>query len=316
MNDDADLWIHGYLDGTLTDAQFAALSEWLRSDPANSRHFAHVALLHNRLADLHRDPTALPPPDVHASERTFPRRSRWWTITAAVAVACAAMLGAFALFNHTPGTVSAATLELSRVIAAQVRSPWRSYRIIVENERPIAAREDKKRAADGRPPKPSLSNARLHVGPEGRFVLAGDGPSGRWIAGSDGHQSWSVRGSGDVLVSDDPLHFRRDVPGHEHAMPLNELEAMLNRLRESYDVVVSSDDSSRRLLIATKRRGQRGPRQVEVSYDAASDELFTLRFVDMPHGTSRLTLRLEPLPSESAAREEAFFESSAHRGRR
>ncbi len=74
----------------------------------------------------------------------------------------------------------------------------------------------------------------------------------------------------------------------------------------------ASEGSTRRLLVALKRRGQRGPRQVEVAYDAASDVLFAIRFVDMPYGSSRLTLRLEPLPGPAAARQAVFFEHASH----
>jgi hypothetical protein len=49
-----------------------------------------------------------------------------------------------------------------------------------------------------------------------------------------------------------------------------------------------------------------------VAYDAASDQLFAIRFVDMPYGANRLTLRLEPLPGTPAAQQPKFFEHSAH----
>jgi hypothetical protein len=62
------------------------------------------------------------------------------------------------------------------------------------------------------------------------------------------------------------------------------------------------------LIVATKRRGQRGPRQVEVSYDPANDQLLAIRFVDMPYGSGRLTLRLEPFPSPPEALRADFFE--------
>jgi anti-sigma factor RsiW len=435
MNDDSQAWIHGYLDGTLTDAEFAAFSAWLRDDPRNAHRFADVALLHNRLAQLHQGPVAIRPPSVPlaeigddsldetsdakqpsvetsdpmaigrdsvapsvtapiattppvttpiaaspitaspitaspitASRRVNGRTVRRWAIAGGTLALAGIVVAALALFQNSTGTVSAATRELTRVITAQSRSPWRSYQIIVESERAMPAKGDRRRDADGRPPKPLLNEAKLYVGPNGRFVLVGGELAGGWIAGSNGGQSWSMRGAEPVLVSDDPLHFRRDVPGHEHAMPLNDLEAMLKRLSESYDVVVlddsedaeytdemasgsdttgsegvsqrqgaespvgsksvttkakpsadipsgpnaSSTGSSRRLLVATKRRGQRGPRQVEVAYDAASDQLFAIRFVDMPYGANRLTLRLEPLPGTPAAQQPKFFEHSAH----
>ncbi|MFM7070851.1 MAG: anti-sigma factor family protein [Planctomycetota bacterium] len=420
MNDDSQAWIHGYLDGTLTDAEFAAFSAWLRDDPRNARRFADAALLHNRLAELHQGPVAIRPPSVPMAEivgeaiaeisdskqrsvetrepiaiglpaitstvtapivtspivtspidtvrRVHGRTVRRWMIAGGTLALSAIVVAALALFQHSTGTVSAATRELTRVITAQSRSPWRSYQIVVESERSLPVRGDRRRDVDGRPPKPLLNEAKLYVGPDGRFVLIGGKLAGGWIAGSNGGQSWSVRGTEPVLVSDDPLHFRRDVPGHEHAMPLNDLEAMLQRLSESYEVVVlddsedaeyidekaggsdaadseavsprqgaelpigsksvaptnkpsaekpsgptaSSNGSSRRLLVATKRRGQRGPRQVEVAYDAATDQLFAIRFVDMPYGANRLTLRLEPLPSMPAARQARFFEHSAH----
>jgi hypothetical protein len=68
MNDDSQAWIHGYLDGTLTDAEFAAFSAWLRDDPRNAHRFADVALLHNRLAQLHQGPVAIRPPSVPLAE--------------------------------------------------------------------------------------------------------------------------------------------------------------------------------------------------------------------------------------------------------
>jgi hypothetical protein len=72
----------------------------------------------------------------------------------------------------------------------------------------------------------------------------------------------------------------------------------------------SEDAERRRLLVATKKRGQRGPRRVEITYFAASGLIESLRFVDMPYGPERVTVRLSLMPSPSLS--EDFFHHRAH----
>ena len=151
-----------------------------------------------------------------------------------------------------------------------------------------------------RPPKPPLSGAILHVRRGGQIVLSRQTSDGRtFLTGSNGRTSWAVRPDGSVRENTDLNEFNRDVPGHEHSMPLIHIEEGLERLLEAYDVrllpVETADDAvaednPTRLIVAVKKRHYRGPKRVEISYSVRSGLIQQLRFVEMPYGPEHLTL--------------------------
>ncbi len=67
----------------------------------------------------------------------------------------------------------------------------------------------------------------------------------QFVTGSNGKVSWAVRPDGAVRVSSDLTRFNRDVPGHEHDMPLSNLHDGLEQLQTAYDVQVLPEEQPR-----------------------------------------------------------------------
>lgn len=340
MTRDEQPLIDGYLDETLGEAEHSALAQWIRESPENAVRFARAVLLHDRLRNEHlalaesRAEVGTVPVEAAAgaspslatssSPPSAGRRSR-----SAVAIACAAVaavLAAFATWQGAgDGNVSAAVGELDRLIAANARPADRSYRIAVEEEVAGRGREEgPSRPEDRRPPKPPLDGAVLHVGGGGRFVLVRTTADGRpFVTGCDGRASWAVRPDGPVRCSPDLNRFNRDLPGHEHSMPLVDVRDGLERLRAAYDIALlpgGADDAEdgepgasvdpQGLLVAVKKPGFRGPRRVEIAYSAGSGSIRQMRFVGMPYGPDRLTLRLTLVEERSFS--PGFFDHGFH----
>lgn len=312
--------IAGYLDETLSPEEHAEFARWLEASPDNRKQFADSVLLHDRLrgellatAEMTR---TLPPISTrHAVAARHHRR-----IAAAISVALVAAIAVFVLLKQVGDTpAAAAVVELNRLIATSAASTDRTYRIAVEE----AALEVQhaQRPEAGRPPKPSMDGAILHVRQGNQFVLI------RWtdeglpfVTGSNGQTSWAVRPEGPVRVSSDVTRFNRDLPGHEHSMPLINIEEGLEHVRVAYDIQLlpveipdedaHAGDAPQRLLVAVKKRGQRGARRIEITYVVATGQIRELRFVEMPYGPDRLTLTLSLMEQRDLGRE--FFDHTAH----
>jgi anti-sigma factor RsiW len=321
MNNDSQQLIHGYLDDTLSAEEHTAFEHWLQESPSHAQQFAAVAMLHDRLRSelaLSELGAATAPPVEH-TRRSSPIRS----IFALTTTACLLLLlVAFVWQGFVANPVSAASAELERIISATAQSSDRTYEIAVEevaiNRR---SRERDAKPDRGRPPKPSLDGARLHVRGANQFVLERTTADGLpFVTGSNGQTSWAVRPDGPVRVSDDLTRFNRDVPGHEHAMPLNNIYDGLEQLRTAYDVQllpiengsddVKANDGASRLLVAVKRRGVRGPTRVEITYSLQSGQIRQLRFIEMPYGPERLTLRVTLVEERDLG--PMFFDHTAH----
>ncbi len=100
-------------------------------------------------------------------------------------------------------------------------------------------------------------------------------------------------------------------------MSLCNLTEALEQLSHSYELNAlpteypdSENTESTRLLVATKKRGSPGPRRVEITYIPHSGQMEQLRFIDMPYGPDRLTVRMSLLDVSSVA--DGFFQHQAH----
>jgi hypothetical protein len=217
-------------------------------------------------------------------------------------------------------SAKAAMGELSRLIRTNSETIDRTYRIAVEEvSQPRRGGRDKS-VEKQRPPKPPLDGATLHVRGGDQFVLVRRTADGRpFVTGCNGTMSWAVRPDGPVRFSADVTRFNRDVPGHEHSMPLNNIRDGLERLREAYDIrllpVEVPDDASNgndatRLIVAVKKHGFRGPQRVEISYSVTSGLIRQIRFIEMPYGPERLTLRMSLVDQHPLGRD--FFDHSSH----
>lgn len=329
MTDDPSIWMDGYLDETLSPEEHAAFVEWLKASEANRRRFRDAALLHDTIRGALLATKVDSMAVGHRSTQPYPRRwpllvRRWgWLAIGAV------VLLAVGLLWYGPGQRSAAaSTEIDRLIAANVGNQDRTYRILVESIGLPKRKGAEKTAEESRPPKPPLDDAILHVRAGGQFVLVRRTRDGKpFVTGCNGRESWAVRPDGPVRVSSDLTRFNHDVPGHEHEMPLIHLHEGLLRLRTAYDIQVlekagiesegtdlertsETPEPRRKLLIATKKRGMRGPRRVEIDYDADNGRIVEMRFVEMPYGPERLDVRLSLIDEVDLGA--AFFDHTTH----
>jgi hypothetical protein len=330
--------LHGYLDQTLTPARHAHLQAWLQQSPDHVRHFTDLLLLHSQLRSESLSFTAAAPsqpPRMIAADKTpllyqpgghqrLQRRlvRRFFGLTAAVLL----LLLVFDFLRPfgSPATATAASAELSQLISHSQSTAGRTWQIEVEDVALAGRRYGRRSGGEKRPPKPPMDNAVLHLRSGGLFVLIRHQPDGRdFISGSNGTQSWAVRPGSPVRVSNDLQRFSRDLPGHEYSLSFIELSATLQQLQKSCDVQIidggtaadappreADTATAERLLIATRRPGLQGPRRIEIAYNAASHEIHQLRFIDMPYGPERLTLRLTLTSREVLP--DSFFDHSAH----
>lgn len=322
LDPESDRLISGYLDASLFPEEHAALAVWLKQSPDNIHRFARAVLLDDRLrGELLSQAAVLPQPSP-AGPAAVPARRRFRQVAAIVSAAAAAAVLAAVLWRGLGETpVSAAAVELNRLIAANSDPVDRTYQIVVDDASATSAAPRPDQAEHGRPPKPPLDGAILYVRRGDQFVLIRKTRDGLpFVTGSNGKTSWAVSPDGPVRVSSDLTRFNRDVPGHEHAMSLIHIDELLERLRTAYDVQLAPVERSAsnpapgqaqtRLLIAVKKRGYRGPRRVEITYATPSGRIRRLRFIDMPYGPDRLNLSLTLL--DERARDAMFFDHESH----
>jgi|694.fasta_scaffold00499_39 hypothetical protein len=345
MNPDWQKLIDRYLDDELSQAELLSFQEWLAADPSHMQQFVEAAMLHDRLHGMMLARTAIHSvahegvgrDDDHADEhesgsesineatakvkklaksnRSLPRR-----LAVLFAVATSLLFGIVLWRGGAPAF--AAQSELQKVIAAQLLPRDRSYAIEVESSVIGGAKQKSRPASEVRPPKPPLNGARLFVRGKSMFVLMRTLSTGEpFITGCDGQVSWSVPPGGAVRVSPNLQEFSRDVPGHEYSMSLCNLTDALAQLNSAYEInllPVEYDDptaetrtESTRLLVATKRSGYRGPRRVEITYTQESRLIEQIRFIDMPYGSDRLTIRMS-LAAQNNLADDFFLHESHH----
>ncbi len=322
MTSEPQKLIHGYLDNSLTAEQQILLSEWIKADADHARVFAAEVMLHDQIRNAwmmleYRDEEEKVQRPVRAPSRSWARS----LLTMATTV-CLLLFAGFLIWQTVGVTpVSAAVVELDRIIAASSQFIDRTFSIAVEETAIPQSHREQTPSDRGRPPKPSIDGALLHVRGSSQFVLQRKVNDNQYfVTGSNGKTSWAVRPDGPVRVSPDLTRFNHDVPGHEHAMPLNNLRDGLEQLHAAYVVEVmpveSPEDNSAlnaepsRLLVAVKKQGFRGPKRVEITYAVTSGQIRQIRFVDMPYGPERLTLRMTLVESRDLGA--AYFDHESH----
>lgn len=332
MNPDLDALIQKYFDGDISEAQLASLQEQLKSEKASMHRFVENAYLHDRLRGLFQAQSALravaPLPARAEGQQPAVRLTRIhrFSITRrkllTVAAIAAVALLVFANWKGSNNRVLAGVSELKRVIAANSLQGLRLYSIAEEpasNTGSIKRRRVE--SIEKKPVKPPLDRALLYVRGKQEFVLMRKTLGGEdFITGCDGESSWAISPDGPVRISNDLGRFNRDVPGHEFSMPLCNLNDALEQLQSVSDLALlpveygdaDQDDhpEPRRLLVATKKRGQRGPRRVEITYFAESGVIEHVRCVDMPYGPEHITVQLSLLQTPSVP--EDFFHHRTH----
>lgn len=318
MSPDRCEWIFRYLDDDLSAGEHCEFQKWLTASSDHMAQFVQVAMLHDRLRGELTAMSMTPTVDrERAGHKSNNAQRHLWNSMTVVGAAVAAIAVLVVLWHGIGDSPVSAATELDRLIDVQDAGRDRTYHIAVEGT--SARRQTRRRADDTRPPKPPMDGATLHVRHGNQFVLIRQTHDGLpFVTGCDGRVSWAVRPHGPVRVSADLTRFNRDVPGHEHGMPLINLEEALERLKAAYDlqllpVEAVFDRSSRestRLFVAAKRRGFRGPQRVEITFQVSTGLIQQLRFVEMPYGPDRLSLRLSLLDERDLGA--TFFEHQSH----
>lgn len=322
MSIDWNQQISRYLDDELNATELHELQEWLLSDECHRKQFAEAATLHNQLHGhlLARAAIDIVEVDAPVLAKKPSLSAQGVSRRLGPIVAIAGTLLLIFIFWRGDTAAVAAHAELEKVIAANQLNEDRTYVLEVESNEIGGARQRRKPSNEQRPPKPPLNGARLYVRGNHKFVLQRFLNNGEtFLTGCDGVSSWSVPQKGAVRVSSDPQEFNRDVPGHEYSMSLCQLDEALKQLSVAYDVFVLPNEEGgdtteqledTRLLVATKRNGYRGPRRVEITYQQKSRLIEQIRFIDMPYGEDRMTVRMSLVELTSLANN--FFEHSAH----
>lgn len=311
MSDHNQQLIDGHLDCTLSPSEESQLALWLHADPENAIRFASAVMLHDRLHTLLDAGSAKHPsaPAIQPRNRVHRRLSPF---NAAVAsILATVILIVIGLIGPRNRPISAAILELDRIIASQAGLLGSSYQIFVEAKRTWKENGNKPRPESNRPPKPPLDMATVHVSGH-QFVLHRTDQDGNlFITGRNNITSWAIRTDGPVRVSQDLDRFNHDLPGHEHDFPLTSLTDGLSLLKQSYEIRLEQQPASQlSKLVAERLPGRRGPRMVEILYTRSSGMIESLHFIDMPYGPDRLDLRMELLETHSFAPD--FFDHTTH----
>lgn len=339
MNDSRIEQIWKYLDGELSPEEQVALEDWLKQSPENCDEFARIALLQDRLRTILASGPENQDSDSKARQHQAVRGTvgkRHWELSGwslALLVLLALFGGVLLLWPDSAGSgLQAAGLELQRLSAWSNQEVSRSFRIQVLVDAPEPPKGKRSRGEAGgnerggmafgqggadAPPKPSLDGALLHTRGRNEFVLerlvSGKRP---FFTGSDGVSGWAISPDGPTRLSTDPTRFNRDIPGHEHRLPLNRVFGNLNELESAYRIQLflaqegQTEQPPASLLVATKRKGKRGPERIEITFEASTGRIFEMRFIAMPYGPRRLDLDLKLIAEGNLGPE--FFKHLAH----
>ncbi|MCA9136880.1 MAG: hypothetical protein KDB00_08975 [Planctomycetales bacterium] len=246
------------------------------------------------------------------------RRRRFAILTSALTIAAAVMLMFVAFGPHQ--SVSAAMASLDKVVEAAAKRLDRTYKVRVVDEYPRDKRPQKlsQQAWDREAPE-EIDGATIHVRGADQYVMTVMLKTGMTrTSGCDGKVSWSFREDGQVHVSEDLNRFRGAVPGSQQDMPLLNIHANLSQLKIGYDIELADDQETgtdgtllSRLTCIRKSNEVRGPKQVEVWFDAEDGTVHKMLLDGLPRGRGgpksvMLELVDQPdLPSD-------FFTHDAH----
>ena len=326
MQTDFVTLVHLYLDQEIDETQFEQLQDLLHSSATYQSEFRQIALLHDHLSHAIPITTESIKPSIDShkqhSDATQANRSnrRFQSSHSYLLIAIAASILALLFLATPPRNSSFAGSEFQKILNANSNS---SLHYQIQLEQTIAPKKQKTKQAENlRPPKPSLDAAELYVQGAGKFVLIRNPNTPlEFVTGSNGKLSWAVAPQGPVRRSQDVNHFNRDLPGHEHAIPLVNLKQGLQQIQQAYSIQVLDSEPNdpsaidnqsppEALLIATKRRGQRGPKRIEIHYESTTGQIRHMRFVEMPYGPEQITIRLTLL--DQAPLPDDFFEHHFH----
>ncbi|MFM7129447.1 MAG: hypothetical protein ACKO0V_08835 [bacterium] len=291
-------WISDYLDDCISPEDFQNLEGWIQASAENARHFAREIAFHNELADRFRSlvPAEIQPVRAWPNLLAMPRRRLVKGLAASL------LLIFCSLWWFNTGHLDAAA-GLDQLIAKSTDLGDRTY--------VIASLDREPEKSEGR--RPPIDRASLYVRGLNQYVLVRKYPDGRhFTTGYDGSQNWSVPPDGAVRLSRDPNRFRGPLPGHKHGVPFVDLRTDLIEIRDAFKISFSEADyGGLSVMIARKKPGVRGPREVAIFYDQETGIIHEMIFRGLPQaqgGPSNVSVTL--VSQESL--DPAFFNHQFH----
>lgn len=245
-------------------------------------------------------------------------RRRFAILTSALTIA-AAVLVVFVVLGPRQN-VSAAMASLEKVLEAAAKPFDRTYLVHVVEEYPHDKRpKNLSREAWGRESKQQIDGATLFVRGANQYVLTVMLPSGeKRTSGCDGEVSWAFREDGPVLVSTDLSRFRGGVPGQQQDIPFMNIHAHISRLRSGYEVDLTDEQEFvpngtqlSQLVGVRKSRDVRGPKQIEIWFDADNGTVHRMLLDGLPRGHSGPKSVMLELEDETNLSPD-FFSHDAH----
>lgn len=252
----------GHFEGSLTTEQEQKLASVLSHSEEGKQLFLSYMRLEGRLHSLGRDGLLREPdpPIVAAKERPTPRQdssgrpqrinARALRILASLAVCFVAMATISWLLTTKPVSANA-ILEKAQRAAAELMD--RSYRLVISNLRTENERGDRE--------------VEISLRGGGKFLVQPE--NGIYVMGFDGSEFWLARKAGFVAVTSDYQSLSSELTSRIPNRRLLEflsapqqpllldLESLLKRIRESYDVeLVESESDEFQHLRGTLRKGE------------------------------------------------------------
>jgi hypothetical protein len=212
-------------------------------------------------------------------------------LTSALTVAALAMVMLFVVGPQQ--NVSAAMASLEKVLEAAKRPFDRTYEIRVVEEYPGDKRpRNLPEEMLQRESEEEIDGAMLYVRGTDQYVLVRSLRDGRQrMTGCDGSQSWAFREDGPVHVSSDLTRFRGGMPGQQQDIPFINIHSHLQQLQTGYDIELTSEriEASAgtvlsQLTAIRKSRDVRGPKQVDLWFDADRGTIHRMLLDGLPRG--------------------------------
>ena len=226
------------------------------------------------------------------AEKSVPHQRRRFAILTSALTIAAAVVVMFVMFGPHQ-SVSAAMDSLEMVLEAAAKPFDRTYKIRVVEEYPRDKRPKNlsQEAWDRKAPE-QIDGATIHVRGVDEYVMTVLLKTGETrISGCDGQVSWSFRENGPVHVSTDLNRFRGGMPGNQQDMPFLNIHANLSQLKIGFDVELAGDqevsaDSTllSQLTCVRKSSDVRGPKQVDIWFDAEDGTVHKMLLDGLPRG--------------------------------
>lgn len=260
--DNLENLVVGHFEGSLTTEQEQNLASMLSNSAEAKQLFLSYMRLEGRLHSLGRDGLLREPdpPIIEAKERPTARQAssgrpqrisaRALRILASLAVCLVAMATISWLLATKPVSANA-ILEKAQLAAAELID--RSYRLVISNLRTDNERGDRE--------------VEISLRGGGNFLVQPE--NGIYVMGFDGSDFWLARKAGYVAVTSDYQSLSSELTSRIPNRRLLEflsapqqpllldLESLLKRIRESYDVeLVESESDELQHLRGTLRKGE------------------------------------------------------------